>query len=79
MLFSIQTRKICTGGVAAIVTRHDGVRASYSVHPDRAQAFFAAKRTQAALTRRYKAENRARIRGILDGLRRLPGWPRTSA
>ena len=58
MLYRIQTRKACTGGVAAIVTRFDGLRASYSVHPNRAAAYFAAKRTKAALTRRFNAEQR---------------------
>lgn len=75
MLFKIQTRPIFTGKVAAIVTRFDGKRASYSVHPNRAAAYFAAKRTRADLTRRYKAEQPARWTGLLAGLRARPDWP----
>lgn len=79
MLYSLKTRKVCTGGVAAIVTRHDGVRVSYSVHPNRAAAFFFGKRMARDLTRRHKAERKAQVSAALKGLRALPGWPVTPA
>jgi len=75
MLFKIQTRPIFTGKVAAIVTRFDGKRVSYSVHPNRAAAYFAAKRHAREATRRYKVERQAHFRAVLAGLRALPDWP----
>lgn len=75
MLYKTQTRKTFTGKVAAIVTRFDGLRASYSEHPNRAAAFFHAKRMKAALTRRYNAARQAHFRLVVANLRADPSWP----
>ena len=53
-LYKVSTRKEWNGKVAAIVTRFDGFRASYSLHPDRATAYSHGRKVARDLTRQRR-------------------------
>ena len=66
-LYKVSTRKEWNGKVAAIVTRFDGFRASYSLHPDRSRAYSHGRKVARDLTRqrRRNLEERATLRDNL--------------
>ena len=68
MLYKVSTRKEWSGKVAAIVTRCDGFRASYSLHPDRSRAYFHGQKIARDLHRRRK-QHIASLVELRDDLR----------